>query len=125
MSTRLRVLLLVSALLTACWIVYKIRKLKVKMEDAIFWVIFAGVLLVFGLFPQVAYWMSDLFGVLSPSNLIFLIIIFLLLEKVFSLSMLVSQLEEKVSMLASEMALRDHVSSVRLNALEKAEEIKP
>ena len=44
MSGTLRLLLLFAALLTASWILYKIRKLKVKMEDAIFWMIFAGIL---------------------------------------------------------------------------------
>ena len=35
MSDTLRILLLVAAVMTAVWILYKIRKLKVKMEDAI------------------------------------------------------------------------------------------
>ena len=75
MSVTLRVLLLVAALFTAGWILHKIRKLKVKMEDAIFWMIFAAILCVLGLFPQITYWMTDLIGIMSPANLIFLIII--------------------------------------------------
>ena len=97
MSGTLRLLLLFAALLTAGWILYKIRKLKVKMEDAIFWMIFAGILCILGLFPHVTYWLTDRLGIMSPANLIFLVIIFLLLEKVFTLSIIVSQLEEKVT----------------------------
>lgn len=114
MSVTLRILLLVAALFTAGWILYKIRKLKVKMEDAIFWVIFAGILCILGLFPQVTYWMTDLIGILSPANLIFLIIIFLLMEKVFTLSIIVSQLEEKITVLSAEIALRSHSADARL-----------
>ena len=44
----------------------------------------------------------------SPANLIFLIIIFLLLEKVFTLSIITSQLEDKVTILSAEVALRSH-----------------
>ncbi len=114
MSVTLRVLLLVAALFTAGWILHKIRKLKVKMEDAIFWMIFAAILCVLGLFPQITYWMTDLIGIMSPANLIFLIIIFLLMEKVFTLSILVSQLEDKISVLSAEIALRSHASEKKM-----------
>ena len=89
MSTTLRILLLIAASLTAVWILTKIRRLQVKMEDAIFWVFFAIILLILGAFPQVTYWLTGLFGVMSPANLIFLIMIFLLLEKIFTLSIIV------------------------------------
>ena len=121
MSGTLRLLLLFAALLTAGWILYKIRKLKVKMEDAIFWMIFAGILCVLGLFPHVTYWLTDRLGIMSPANLIFLVIIFLLLEKVFTLSIIVSQLEEKVTVLSAEVALRSHAAEKRLDTDEKKE----
>ena len=121
MSGTLRLLLLFAALLTAGWILYKIRKLKVKMEDAIFWMIFAGILCVLGLFPNITYWLTDRLGIMSPANLIFLVIIFLLLEKVFTLSIIVSQLEEKVTVLSAEVALRSHAAEKRLDTDEKKE----
>lgn len=119
MSPTLRAILLLAALLTAGWILYKIRKLKVKMEDAIFWMIFAAILCILGLFPEVTYWLTDKVGIMSPANLIFLVVIFLLLEKVFTLSILVSQLEEKVTVLAAEVALRSHAAEKRLDAEEE------
>lgn len=118
----MRILLLAAALLTAGWILYKIRKLKVKMEDAIFWVIFAGILCVLGLAPELTYRLTETLGVLSPANLVFLVVIFLLLEKVFTLSIIVSQLEEKVTVLSAEVALRHHSSEQRLDALENGKE---
>lgn len=114
MSVTLRVLLLVAALFTAGWILHKIRKLKVKMEDAIFWIIFAGILCVLGMFPEVTYWMTNLIGIMSPANLIFLVVIFLLMEKVFTLSIIVSQLEDKIAVLSAEIALRSHSADERL-----------
>lgn len=115
MSDTLRVLLLVAAVMTAVWILYKIRKLKVKMEDAIFWIIFAGILCVLGMFPQVTYWLTYKIGILSPANLIFLVVIFLLVEKVFTLSIIVSQLEEKIAVLSAEVAVRSHAQEQHLN----------
>ena len=124
MSTNLRILLLFAALLTAGWILYKIRKLKVKMEDAIYWVVFAGILCILGLCPEVTYWLTERIGIMSPANLIFLVIIFLLLEKIFTLSIIVSQLEEKVTILSAEVALRYHSAEERLEELEQKDEKK-
>ena len=119
MSNTLRVLLLIAAVFAAVCILQKIRKLKVKMEDAIFWVIFAGVLCLLGVFPELTYWLTERVGILSPANLIFLVMIFLLLEKVFTLSIIVSQLEEKVTVLSAEIALRNHSAERRLKAAEE------
>ena len=110
MSQTLRILLLVAAVATAFWILFKIRRLKVKMEDAIFWTVFALILCVLGLFPEVTYFLTRKMGVMSPANLIFLIMIFLLFEKVFTLSIIVSMLEEKITVLSAEIALRTHQS---------------
>lgn len=119
MSDTLRVLLLVAALVTGGWIVYKIRKLQVKMQDAIFWVVFAVILFLLGVFPQACFWLTERLGIMSPANLVFLVIIFLLLEKVFTLSIIVSQLEEKISVLSAEVALRSNAVEKRLDKDEK------
>lgn len=121
MSITLRVLLLAAALVTAAWILRKISKLKVKMEDAIFWIVFAGILCILAIFPEVCYWLTNVLGVISPANLIFLVIIFLLIEKVFTLSILVSQMEEKIEVLSAELALRNHSAEKRLKETEETQ----
>ena len=118
MSVVWRVILLIAAVISAWWILLKIRKCKVKMEDAIFWVCFAVILLVMGVFPNFTYWLTRVLGMQSPANLIFLIIIFLLLEKVFTLSIITSQLEDKVTVLSAEVALRSHADE-RVSAEEE------
>lgn len=119
MSDTLRVLLFFAAIVTGGWILYKIRKLQVKMQDAIFWVVFAAILFVLGIFPEACYWLTDRLGIMSPANLIFLVVIFLLLEKTFTLSVIVSQLEEKVSVLSAEVALRSNAAEKRIDKEEK------
>ena len=106
MSLSLRILLIIASFATMWWILHKIRKLKVKMEDAIFWVVFSAVLLILAVFPQISFWLSDLIGIASPANLVFLLIMCLALEKIFTLSICVSALEERVSVLSAEVALR-------------------
>ena len=108
MSVTLRILLLLAAAATVIWILYKIRRLKVKMEDTIFWIFFAGILCILGLFPEIVYKFTNLIGIMSPANFIFLVMIIILFEKVFTLSIIVSQLEEKITVLSAEVALRSH-----------------
>lgn len=61
------------------------------------------------------------YGSVSPANLVFLIVIFILLEKVFTLSIIVSQLEEKVTVLSSEVALRSHSANRGIGIVEEEE----
>lgn len=119
MSTILRILLIIASICLMCWILHKIKKLKVKMESAIYWTIFSFGLLILAVFPQVSFYLSDLFGVMSPSNLVFLVIIFALLIKVFTLSTAVSQLEEKITVLAAEIAVRSQAQQTQLDLLEE------
>ena len=91
------------------------------MEDAIFWIFVAVVLCTLSLFPEIVYKLTDVIGVMSPANLVFLIVIFILLEKVFTLSIIVSQLEEKVAVLSSEVALRSHSANRGIGIVEEEE----
>ena len=123
MSDTLKALLIVASIVTVGWILRKIRKNKVKMEDAIFWVFFAAILLVLAIFPEVSYELCRIFGIMSPSNLVFLVIIFLLVEKIFTLSIIVSQLEDKIGVLSAEIALRSKADAKRIDDVDEKEEL--
>ena len=118
MSNTLRVVLLVTALITVIWILRKIYKCKVKLGDAIFWFCMAVLLAVLGIVPQIAYVCAQLIGIQAPVNFIFLIIIAALIEKLFTLSIKVSQLEDKITVMSAEVALRCSDVEKRLDALE-------
>ncbi len=105
MSMMLRIFLIAASLLTTAAILHKIRRSKVQIEDAIFWVLFSGTLILFSVFPQVAYLMANLVGIQAPSNFIFLLVIFLLLVKVFAMTVRISQLEAKFRELVQKMAI--------------------
>ena len=105
MTVILRVVLIVVSVLLAFFVLRKIRQSKVKIEDSIFWVMFALLLVVFSVFPRVADILSNFVGTYSTSNFIFMFVIFILLMKVFSLSLKISQLESKVTSLIQAVAL--------------------
>ena len=106
MSVELRVILLIAAVFSIGWIITRIRKAKVRLEDTFFWMATAVILLALSLFPGISYWMASILGIISPANLIFLIMICLLFEKVLTMSIMHSQLEDKYVTMAAEMALR-------------------
>lgn len=106
MTTTLRLLLLVTSLVTSIWILRKIRRSKIKQEDAAYWICFSVILACFGFFPKLSYIVASILGIQSPANFVYLVIIFLLLEKLLSVSVQVSQLENKIEIMAAELALR-------------------
>lgn len=123
MSDTLKALLVVASILTVAWILRKIRKNKVKMEDAIFWIFFAAILLLLAIFPEISYKLCQIFGIMSPSNLVFLVIIFLLVEKIFTLSIIVSQLEDKIGVLSAEVALRSKAENRKIDKVDEKENL--
>ena len=56
-------------------------------------------------FPGIAYWASNLLGFQSPINFVYVVIIFLLLAKLFLLSIRVSQLDSRLRILTEQVAL--------------------
>lgn len=119
MSDTLRILILMGTVVFVVYVLLRIQKLKIKMEDAVFWIFLAAVVAVMGTVPQVAYGLSAFLGIQSPANLVYLLIIGLLIEKLFTLSVTLSMLEEKVTILSAEIAIRGRDATESRGELEK------
>ena len=118
MSWQLRCLLFAGALGTLWYILKKIRKNRVEIDYSIFWILFSGVLVLISIFPGVITWTSEQLGFMSPANMVFLLVIFLLVLKLFSMTIKQSALENKIRVLTQHIALEDE----RRNAADKGEE---
>ena len=105
MTTLFRMVLIIVSVGTFGIIVQKIRRSRMRIEDSIFWVILCLMFVVFALFPKVADGLAALLGIYSTANFLFLFTIFILLMKLFTMSMTISTLETKIKELAQEMAL--------------------
>ena len=64
MSWVLRAILILASVLTCFWILRKIRKSQVRIEDSVFWLLFSLGLIVLSLFPQLADWAAGLIGMI-------------------------------------------------------------
>lgn len=105
MTLELRITLVVVSLLTLLFISKKIRDSKVKVEDSIFWFCLAGLVLIFSIFPEIFYFLSNLVGTYAPVNFVFLFFIFVLLLQSFHLSMRISQADTKIKELTQQLAI--------------------
>lgn len=108
MTLSLRIVLVLVSMITAGYVLFKIRKSQMHIEDSISWIFTSILLVVVSIFPGVATFASRLLGVVSPANFVFLCIIFVLLIQVFSLSAKLSKLNNKFQKLVQSIALERH-----------------
>lgn len=108
MSVSLRVFLIVISVVCLFYMLWKIRKSKLQIEYALFWIFCSGFFVVMAIFPQLVIWMSGIMGLQSPANFVFLVIIGLLLLKVFMMTIELSNLEKKMNDLAQCIALNQY-----------------
>ena len=125
MTVIFRVILVIVSILTMAFMMRKIRQAKVQIEAALFWVIMALLLVVFSLFPAVADACAHLLGIYSTPNFLFLFMIFLLIVKVFGMTLQMSQMESRQKELVQRIALdqkdREELELKIQRFLEKAE----
>lgn len=114
MSSILRVVLIVSAFCLLVFVVLNVRKSKLRIEDAVFWVLISALILLLSIFPRIASWASGLLGFQASINLVYLFFIFILLVKSFTMSRQLSEQETKLTELTQHVALDklDHYERV-------------
>lgn len=107
MSVWFQIILIGVSLATGLFILQSIRKSQIQIADALFWIIFSIILLVFSLVPILAEAISNLLGIASAVNFIFLFIIFLLLMNQFQLTIRLSKLDTRFKDLVQRIALKE------------------
>lgn len=105
MSPSLRILMVLGAVAVFYVIASRIKKRKILMADATYWVVLGLLLLVAALVPDLIMWLAGALGFMSPANFVFLCVIGLLLIKMFGNSAEISLLKHKVEELTQELAL--------------------
>ena len=106
MSLVLRIALICVSFLVIVFVIKKIRRTQLYIDDAIYWIAFSVVLFVLSLFPQIAIWASELLGIESPANFVFLLMIFVVLIKLFNLSIELSVQKHRLNRLVQKLALK-------------------
>ena len=112
MQKGLIIVLIAASLITAIFVVRKIRKSQFKIGDTLYWLVFCLFLLLMSIFPKAVSWVSDLIGFEAASNFIFVAIIFLLLVKIFLLDARVSKNEDKLTKLSQRYAIDNETKEI-------------
>lgn len=105
MSTDLRIFLIVVTLIYYAAIVKSIRKNKLQISFAIFWITSGVVLLIMALFPQLCINISNFLGFETTSNMIFCITIFIAFYLIFMLTIRLSEENKKKVLLIQELSI--------------------
>ncbi len=106
MSMAMRALLIAGSLLTALYVLRRVRKSRMRTEDSVFWLLFSLILVLMGLLPNAVSALARLIGVMSAANLVFLIVIFLLIIKLFLMDQRISALQRQVTDVVQAEAVR-------------------
>ena len=117
MSLVFKIILVVMSILACIYALRKIRKSQFLIEDAFFWIIISVALVIVSIFPGLADFFTKLIGMEAPSNFIFLVMIFLLLVKTFSLSIKVSQMDERIKNLVQKLAIINNETEKEIDKL--------
>lgn len=107
MSIGIRTILICISFMTMGYMIRKIRQSELEIEYSLFWIAFSLLLIFMSVFPYTVYWLTDIIGLQSPINLVYLGIIFILLLKNFSTTLQISKLENRLKTLVQEIALRN------------------
>lgn len=105
LSWPLRALLFIGSVTVFTVISHCIRKRRIQLKEGVFWIAFSFLLVLISVFPILAVWTAKIMGIQSPSNCVFLIMIFLLACHQFFLTIRISQLEMKNQQLIQSMAI--------------------
>ena len=117
----LRVILLIAAIGLVVFLLHSIKKSKMSIEDALFWMGFSFFILLMSIFPEIPSFLSDTIGFMSPVNFVFLFFIFVLIIRDFLSNRRISQLENRVKELTQQIAL-DRLDHYQRRHLDETDE---
>ena len=117
----LRVILLIAAIGLVVFLLHSIKKSKMSIEDALFWMGFSFLILLMSIFPEIPSFLSDTIGFMSPVNFVFIFFIFVLIIRDFLSNRRISQLENRVKELTQQIAL-DRLDHYQRRHLDETDE---
>jgi len=105
MSLALQIVLIAVSFFVLLFVLKKIRRSQLYIDDAIYWIVSAVLLLILSIFPQIAIFAADLLEIQSPANFVFLFMIFMVLIKLFNLAIELSVQKHRINRLVQKLAL--------------------
>lgn len=108
MSVTLRIILIISSILSFILCVRKIKKSELKIENSIIWLLGSMVLILMSIFSNAVTWISTKLGFEAPVNFVWMCAIGFLLLELFLDNIRISKLNEKIKNLNHYIALKEN-----------------
>lgn len=108
MTITLRIILIVCSLIAFFLCVTRIKQAKLKVSNAVMWMIGCFILILMSIFLNVVEWISNKMGFIAPVNFVFFVMIGFLLIQVFVDNIRISELNEKIKDLNHYIALKEN-----------------
>lgn len=108
MTITLRIILIISSLISFLLCVTKIKQAKLKVENSVTWMVGSILLIIMSIFSRAVEWISNKLGFMAPVNFVFLVIMGFLLIQTFIDNIRISKLNEKIKDLNHYIALKEH-----------------
>ena len=105
MSILLRIELIVGAIFFLYIVIRNVSGKNLELKYSIIWSSASLILLLLSIFPGIAYRASNLIGIHTPSNLIFLIVIIFLISLCFWFAIIISKQERKINLIIQELSI--------------------
>ena len=105
MNLRLKIFLFVIYALVFLFLIMKLRSRRAEIKYILPWLVLDIVLAVITVFPGILVFFCALFGIETPSNMLFFFALILLSAVVFSLTLALSRLSAQVRELTQRLAL--------------------
>jgi len=113
MLIELRILMLVIIAALFVFMITMLRKQKLDLKYCLIWVFALLGIAVFCIFPQLLYGLSRLLGIETASNTLFLICIAFLACICVSLTIVVSNLSDRLRKLTQNIAIRENERGIK------------
>ncbi len=107
MTITLRMILIISSLISFLLCITKIKQAKLKVENSVIWMTGSIVLILMSVFSNLVEWLSNKLGFMAPVNFVFLVMIGFLLIQTFIDNLRISTLNEKIKDLNHSIALKE------------------
>lgn len=112
MTLTLQIILVIVSIITFFFVITKIRKSQLNIQDAVIWILLSLLLIVMSICLPFIDRIAHRLGFMSTSNFVFSLILFFLLIIVFAQTVKISMLNEKVKNLNHFIALNKDESKL-------------
>ncbi len=118
MSIRLQIIIFICMVIAIVYILRLISTKLMEFKIGLGWILGCVCVMILAVFPNLLVSLSNLLGIASPVNMLFLFGFLISLFMIFSMSLYIGQLTDKVKKLSQELAI------LRKDAYDRVNELK-